>query len=294
MAHRTIETSKSANYFSNEVPYFVNRAYEGFQRVEHKHEFIEISYVSEGAGYHFIAGQQFNVKRGDILYIPAGTSHVFRPSTPDMEGSFVIYNCLFSPEALHDLLNVREADPALKSFYIPGPPAGDCLRATDADERLGPLFHALHMEYRQRRVGYVLAMRSCIEQILLGLYRLLTEESSELGYTKPISHLLSRLPDELASPPRLAQAAAYCGLGERQFSRRFKQAAGMTYVEYIHKLRIEASCRLLETTTLKVYDIGLHSGFNSAKHFLKTFKREAGCTPAEYRARALPGGGRTP
>ncbi|MFC0211544.1 helix-turn-helix domain-containing protein [Paenibacillus chartarius] len=283
MVHRAIETSKSMNYFSDDIPYFVNRAYEGFYRLEHNHEFIEISCVSEGAGYHYIAGRQFSVQRGDIFYIPAGTSHVFRPKSPSMEGSFVIHNCLFSRETLADLLSVRGVDLAVKQLFLPGPPAGAYLHMTDTEGVLGPLFHALHLEYHERRAGFVLAMRSHIGQILLGLYRLATESSSGLRYTKPISYLLGRLPQELADPPRLAEAAAFCGLGERQFSRRFKQAMGMTYTEYLHKLRIDASCRLLKDTTLRIKEIADAMGYKDVPSFQALFKRMVGVTPSEYR-----------
>jgi AraC-like DNA-binding protein len=48
-------------------------------------------------------------------------------------------------------------------------------------------------------------------------------------------------------------------------------------------LRHFAACRKLENTDLCVYDIAIDTGFCDLSHFTKTFKRERGVTPGEYR-----------
>ena len=40
---------------------------------------------------------------------------------------------------------------------------------------------------------------------------------------------------------------------------------------------------LLRTTTFKSYEIGEMVGYRNAEHFTRMFKKEAGCTPAQYR-----------
>lgn len=55
---------------------YVNRATESFELLEHSHDFVEVSYISEEKGYHFIDDQVVTVQKGDLFFIPAGVSHV--------------------------------------------------------------------------------------------------------------------------------------------------------------------------------------------------------------------------
>ena len=83
----------------------------------------------------------------------------------------------------------------------------------------------------------------------------------------------------------LQDAADYVNMSKNYFSEQFKRHTGMNFIDYLIHLRIQHAKRLLRTTSLRVYEVGLRSGFNSSKHFLKLFKRKVRCTPAEYRLR---------
>jgi transcriptional regulator GlxA family with amidase domain len=69
----------------------------------------------------------------------------------------------------------------------------------------------------------------------------------------------------------------------RNVVRRFKQATGVTPIEYLQKTRIEAAKRLLEQTDQSVLEVMLNSGYNDLKSFRQLFKKSAGLTPKDYR-----------
>ncbi|TDE12835.1 GlxA family transcriptional regulator [Dyadobacter psychrotolerans] len=69
----------------------------------------------------------------------------------------------------------------------------------------------------------------------------------------------------------------------RNVVRRFKQATGVTPIEYLQKTRIEAAKKLLEQTDQSVLEVMLNSGYNDLKSFRQLFKKSAGLTPKEYR-----------
>jgi len=79
--------------------------------------------------------------------------------------------------------------------------------------------------------------------------------------------------------------AAMVGMSPRNFARRFKQATGQTPLNYLHTLRIETAKRLLENGRQSVQAIMLESGYEDGIFFRKLFKRHAGVSPSEYRAR---------
>ena len=70
------------------------------------------------------------------------------------------------------------------------------------------------------------------------------------------------------------------------FSSLFSQTHGITFSEYIERLRISNACMLLITTGRAVVDIALESGFSSLSTFNSAFKKHCGKTPSQYRSDA--------
>lgn len=75
------------------------------------------------------------------------------------------------------------------------------------------------------------------------------------------------------------------GLPERSFKRRFRQATGMSPLEYVHALRLEAAKARLEATEEPLEGIANDVGYEDAGFFGRLFKRQVGLTPAQYRRR---------
>ena len=79
--------------------------------------------------------------------------------------------------------------------------------------------------------------------------------------------------------------AAFSGLSERSFKRRFARATGMSPLEYVQTLRLEESKQMLETTELSVEAVAGQVGYEDASFFGRLFRRKVGLTPAQYRKR---------
>lgn len=87
----------------------------------------------------------------------------------------------------------------------------------------------------------------------------------------------------LASP--VAAMTALSELPERSFVRRFSKATGLTPLDYVHALRLEAAKQLLETRDLAVEAVAGEVGYEDASFFSRLFRRKIGLTPAQYRLR---------
>lgn len=68
-------------------------------------------------------------------------------------------------------------------------------------------------------------------------------------------------------------------------NQRFKAVMGVTVIEYVINLRMQVASSLLRKTYLPVAEIMGRSGYRDDAHFLRAFKKYAGCTPSEYRKR---------
>jgi transcriptional regulator GlxA family with amidase domain len=78
---------------------------------------------------------------------------------------------------------------------------------------------------------------------------------------------------------------ARSGLPERTFKRRFREATGLSPLDYVHTLRLEEAKHLLETTDMPVELVALEVGYQDASFFGRLFRRRVALTPAKYRKR---------
>ena len=84
---------------------------------------------------------------------------------------------------------------------------------------------------------------------------------------------------------KIAEAAVAdcCGMTRFSFSRNFRAAFGLTFREYLLRLRITEARRLLVDGRPTVTDVAYAVGFNDASHFARMFRRYARVLPSEYR-----------
>jgi transcriptional regulator GlxA family with amidase domain len=79
--------------------------------------------------------------------------------------------------------------------------------------------------------------------------------------------------------------ARLSGLAERSFKRRFRQATGLSPLEYVHTLRIEEAKQMLECDDQPIEAIANAVGYEDAGFFSRLFRRKVKLTPAQYRKR---------
>jgi len=80
--------------------------------------------------------------------------------------------------------------------------------------------------------------------------------------------------------PLSAAAAAAC-LSVPHFCRVFKASAGVSYVDYLSRLRIEKACIMLRSG-LPVTVACFEAGFRNLSYFIQVFKRHTGTTPGRF------------
>jgi len=81
----------------------------------------------------------------------------------------------------------------------------------------------------------------------------------------------------------VAAMEARSELSPRSFKRRFKEATGLSPLEYVQRLRVDRAKALLESGNLAVDTISWKVGYEDAAFFNRLFKRITGLTPGAYR-----------
>ena len=69
----------------------------------------------------------------------------------------------------------------------------------------------------------------------------------------------------------LNQICSYLNISTSYFSTIFKELTGETFIEVLGRLRIEKAMELLESTTLKNYEIAEKVGFADPHYFRDLF-----------------------
>lgn len=286
---KIVSVKSNSMYLTDELPVFINRVSESFELEQHRHEFIEFNYVSEGRGYHYVEGSVIPVVKGDLFYLPVGISHVFRPSTPEPTwGRLIIYNCLFSQAFASHLLKSFALGDEIRNLLENSYPEQSWVHLHDIEGSFQHYFNVMFEEFQLRKSNYLPLLQAEIVKLLVHMSRMQETDGVERirEMESVIDQIVKRIQQQSAEPYSVKQLADELRMSERHFRRLFKERCGMTYMEYIHKCRIELSCHLLRQTTNPIGMIAQLAGYRDLKFYNKLFKKITGMTPRAYRIHA--------
>lgn len=82
----------------------------------------------------------------------------------------------------------------------------------------------------------------------------------------------------------LTELAAFTGLTPQHFAMRYKAKTGYPPLRHFIHMKIEAACRLLDSTSDSVKAIAAQLGYADPLYFSRAFRRTLGLSPTQYRA----------
>ena len=97
--------------------------------------------------------------------------------------------------------------------------------------------------------------------------------------TKAKAVVLAHLDDELS----LCRVAKVVNVSAGYFSELFHKSTGMTFTDYVARMRVEKVKHLLGDGRLQITTIAFDTGFKSVSQFNRVFKRVTGISPRQYR-----------
>lgn len=81
----------------------------------------------------------------------------------------------------------------------------------------------------------------------------------------------------------LNSVADYVNMNPSYFSSVFRKEKGITFVEYLTRVRLERAKELLLCSSLKISEIAYKVGYNDPQYFSHLFKKYNQCSPKDYR-----------
>jgi AraC-like DNA-binding protein len=120
------------------------------------------------------------------------------------------------------------------------------------------------------------------EQLVFELHR---ESAIGVSRSDPLKNLIAEWKENLPPDLDLQQCARRLDMSYSGFREKFRDRTGLSVYQYVLRLRLETSCRLLIETGQQIKAIAHVSGFSSVESYCRSFQRVKRMTASEYRSR---------
>ena len=229
---------------------------------KHYHSAVEFYLLTEGRCNYLIDDELYEIKEGDLVYIPHGVIH---KTTYGGRHSRTVINC--PVEVFGDI--------PLPSFRV--------FRNAEAYEELKGLFAALEREYAQNDDFSNTLMQGYARAFAALMHRYTNEYVNERQVNKTIQTILAYLHKHYTEDVTLQFLSQQCGVSPEHISRTFKKETGLKFSEYLSQLLLKKAETMLGFGTNSIAEIAFACGFNDSNYFSEKFKKVYKRSPGAYR-----------
>lgn len=265
------------------IPFYIG-IHEYSYTQPHYHPFAEIGFILEGHGVETVNGRTHRISPGTLSFIPP---HCLHEMNSDTDQPIRKYCCLFDMK----LLNKSDYDPGWAEWIhsIGQSTPSHALLDFRTEQQIRHLFENMKTEYDQTpQEGHVSILQARLTEAIILFRRTLGNTTPQPETKQPqqnemiweITHYLHMHFMEKITLNSVAQQFHF---SSSYITRAFRTHMGISFLDYLHKLRIERATSLLTSTDMRILDISLEVGFDSFRTFSRVFKMMKGFSPTEFR-----------
>ena len=254
----------------------------------HRHEFLELSYISKGCVEHTLDGETETLHAGDYLIVDYGSRHSYVGCNGE---HFDNIDCLLLPELLDPALKGTKSLRTVLEHYLlhfnmktlAENPARMVFH--DEDGQILRLIEQIGKELNKRNAGFTELIRCYWVEILLLTMRKIDGVQSAATGNEISAYLVAYVEAHYAEPLTLGVIAAQMNYSLPYVSQQFREAMGIGFARYVQNYRVMRACRLLAGTRMSFAEITEAVGYLDSKCFAGLIKRNTGLSPSEFRRR---------
>lgn len=256
----------------------------------HKHNYIEMSYIYSGEINEIVNGTQITLKTGDLIILDTNVVHsIAAAGSNDIMLNFSINKDYFN----NSFFNQLDSDNImtkflLRSIYESHKYNTYLIFHTDKNEFVHNLICKVVQEFLSPNLNSDNIIDSCIILLFYELMRtydsqLKTEDSTDLSKQNKLTIDILNYVLSNYETVTLSSAAEHFNFNPSYFSSIVKKHTGKNFKDLILNERLKKACHLLRNTTLPIEEIAEKAGVSNMQLFYKKFKEQYGVTPYKYR-----------
>ena len=260
--------------------YHIDKNHPKYEMASHWHTHIEIIRILEGEFNVKLYNNEYQAKKGDVIFVNSETVHGAYPTD-------CIYECI----VMHlEMLSVKDAacrhfiDGLLNQEYK----IQEFIHCSDNEfhTAVNNLFCAMNHPSKGYKFTVIGTLFKLFGIIIDNNMYYNADADTEVPKDKNILKLkkvLTFIRNNFEKPITLDNMAECAGMSPKYFCSFFKNMTRKTPVEYLNTYRVERAARKLLNSDLSVTEIAYSCGFNDLSYFIKTFKVIKGITPVKFR-----------
>ena len=255
----------------------------------HFHAEYEIIYFKEGTGTSFIGNNMENFKDGDFILIGSNLPHYMKSddvyhaadSSLRTKGTIIQFEQDFMQYSIRHYIQFTKIkkllDDSQRGIYFPAGCSGKALE----------LLESIPLESGMDQILSILQLFKEMSDISSKVILPPSEQMDQIRGNSRIDKILAYLNQHYTRHMDLNEISCLAAMSPASFCRFFKSKTGKTLRNYILDMRIGYACKLLSLDNMNISQISTECGFDTISHFNKSFKKNTGFTPTEYRRRML-------
>ena len=252
----------------------------------HWHPEVEILFVEKGQATFLVEEQPISLSAEEVLIIAPEQPHRILVHSPDVLVRYLTFSL--------DVLELPDYHIFQKEFVKP-------LRSGELE--LPQVLRAEHPAHRQiygilkelhakpiYSPDYKIKFYAATVSLCAALLPWCKKKEDVLPEIRisnaTVYKAIIYLHNHYTEPVTLDKVAKWVHLNPCYLSTLIKQETGMTFLQYLAKIRIEAAEYLLRRDDLSMSEVAEKAGFGSECVFFRRFKAATGMTPKAYRKQA--------
>ena len=250
----------------------------------HSHSYYEMFYLKEGMCRFYIGNEQYTIQKGMVLFIPINVTHrTFYINSPLHERISIEFTLDFTTDIIESI-GLKHFKKIMFGhiFTIP-------------DTILPAFLH--NIENIQTAFNTDNIYTACYEkiyfqQLLLTLFnkclmsdiKKCAEHITDIETIDDDIHkIMLYIENNYSKNITLAQIADMVHLNPSYFSKKFKAINGFGFKDYLNKVRINHSEKLLLETDKSITDIAFECGYINSNYFGDAFRHLNKVSPSTFR-----------
>lgn len=249
--------------------------FKGWGVRQHCHDFYQIWYVIDGSAIYYLDGQSLILESRDLIFMPPGTVHEL-PVMQDgllryVDIKFLIHDEQLRQEFDHMPMQMKLEDEQIHNYLLKCREYWyDSSKYSREISRL--LFETLLLSLLQKRQEKTAPHQFWIPE---------KKDMEDIhGIAADIAHYIDNHYAEKFALENLSESLRY---NKTYLCKLFKDAIGMTIIDYLKYVRISRAYDLLCYTQNSISCISQMVGFSSPHYFTRVFKKVCNMPPRKVR-----------